>query len=145
MTSRVRRGDGGSTLLLFPAAMLVVMLLSAIAVDLSRAHEAQIELERAVHAAADDAVALIDIAHLRSTGAVRLDLEAARREVARSIASAELLGRPASPAVVEPGPRTNTITVRASRRVRPLFGAALPGVEDMTVSSSVTAELHVRE
>ena len=68
------RPERGSTLLLFPAAILVVMALSAIAVDLSVQHGAQRDLRRVVHAAADDAAASIDLDLLRETTKVDFEL-----------------------------------------------------------------------
>lgn len=49
------RGEGGSVLLLFPAAVLVVLILAAIAVDASVAFQAQREVADATTAAANDA------------------------------------------------------------------------------------------
>jgi Flp pilus assembly protein TadG len=138
-----RRGELASTLLLFPAAVLVVMILSAIAVDMTRLHTAQAELENTVDAAADDAASMIDLGWLRTTGEVRIDPEAARRVAERTVAEEALVGAPGGPVEVRLGPRPGTITVVASRRVHRLFGAALPGVAEWsTVTASAVAELH---
>jgi hypothetical protein len=142
--SLTRRGDRGSTLLLFPAGVLVVMLLSAIAVDMSQLHTAQVDLETAVQSAADDAASMIDIDALRSTGQVSIDLEAARRTVADDLATASLTGSPGVVSV-ELGPRPDTLVVVATRHVRRLFGSAIPGVaRTVTVQTHVTAEIRVR-
>jgi Flp pilus assembly protein TadG len=146
MTIRARhtRSDLASTLLLFPAAALVVMALSAIAVDLTRLHTAQGELENAVDAAADDAASMIDIGWLRTTGELRLDEQAARRVAIRTIDGEALIGSPVGTVEVTVGPAPGTVRVVASRRVHRLFGSALPGVAEWsTVTASAVADLHV--
>jgi Flp pilus assembly protein TadG len=137
------RGERGTTLLLFPAAVLVVMLLSAIAVDMTQLHTAQVDLDDAVHAAADDGAAMIDIDLLRSTGQVAIDLDEARRTIDADLGDASLTGAPGAIAVT-PGPRPGTLRVSASRHVRRLFGSVLPGIDrTVTVSVTVVAEIRV--
>jgi hypothetical protein len=138
-----RRNERASTLLLFPAAVLVVMLLSAIAVDMTQLHTAQVDLEDAVHAAADDGAAMIDLDLLRSTGDLAIDLDAARRTVDADLLDASLTGTPGTIAVT-PGPRPGTLRVSATRRVRRLFGSVMPGIDrTVTVSATVVAEIRV--
>jgi hypothetical protein len=138
-----RPGDRASTLLLFPAAVLVVMLLSAIAVDMTQLHTAQIDLDDAVHTAADDGASMIDIDLLRSTGAVAIDLDAARRTIVADLDDASLTGAPGR-VTVTAGPRPGTLRVIATRRVRRLFGSVVPGLDPtITVSATVIAEIRV--
>jgi hypothetical protein len=137
------RSERGSTLLLFPAAVLVVMLLSAIAVDMTQLHTAQVDLDDAVHMAADDGAAMIDIDLLRSSGQVAIDLDAARRTIVVDLGDAPLTGAPGTVAV-SAGPRVGTLRVTATRRVRRLFGSVLPGIDrTVTVSATVVAEIRV--
>jgi hypothetical protein len=138
-----RRSERASTLLLFPAAVLVVMLLSAIAVDMTQLHTVQVDLEDAVHRAADDGAAMIDIELLRSSGAVAIDLDAARRTIVGDLRDASLMGAPGSVEVTA-GPRAGSLRVTATRRVRRLFGSVLPGIDrTVTVSATVVAEVRV--
>jgi hypothetical protein len=138
-----RRSERASTLLLFPAAVLVVMLLSAIAVDMTQLHTAQVDLDDAVHMAADDGAAMIDIDLLRSSGEVAIDLDAARRTIVGDLADASLTGSSGTVEVAA-GPRPGTLRVTATRRVRRLFGSVLPGIErTVTVSATVVAEIRL--
>jgi hypothetical protein len=119
------------------------MLLSAIAVDMSRLHTAQVDLADAVHSAADDGASMIDIDLLRSSGVVAIDLEAARRTIVADIGDAALTGDPGTITVTS-GPRPGTIRVFATRRVRRLFGSVVPGIDrTLTVSATVVAEIRV--
>jgi hypothetical protein len=119
------------------------MLLSAIAVDMTQLHTAQVDLDDAVHAAADDGAAMIDVDLLRSSGDVAIDLEAARRTIVADLGDASLTGEPGT-ITVTPGPRPGTLRVSATRRVRRLFGSVLPGIDrTVTVSATVVAEIRV--
>ncbi|MFV0317955.1 MAG: hypothetical protein ACK5O2_13475 [Microthrixaceae bacterium] len=69
--------------MLAPALVLVVLVLGAIAVDLSLAHTARRSAYRSLSAAADDAAGMIDQVEFQRSGIVRLDPQAARR-VARA-------------------------------------------------------------
>ena len=72
-------GDSGSTLLLVPAATMVVLALAAIAVDLSMLHAARRDLVAAAGRAVDDAVMSLDQAGARRGEFDRLDEVRARR------------------------------------------------------------------
>ena len=124
------RHERGSTLLLFPAAVLVLMVLGAIAVDLGSVYAAGRTLVREVGGGADDAAARLDIAHLRATGDAVIDLDAARRSVLADLALDPLPGRPAGPVVVALGAPPDTIVVEAARDIPHVFGRAVPGVPD---------------
>ncbi|HKY14891.1 MAG TPA: pilus assembly protein TadG-related protein [Microthrixaceae bacterium] len=135
--------ERGSTLLLFPAGILVVMLLSAIAVDLTVVHTARRELQRAVNAATDDAAALLDLDRLYSDGAIAIDLADARRSVEADLAALPGI-RVVSTSVVA-GPEADRIEVRVVGEVDHIFGRALPGVPATErVVASVAAVLKVR-
>lgn len=72
---RGRRGDGGSVLLLVPAAVLVLVILGAIAVDFAIAFLGQRELAGLASAAANDAAtaALSDQRFYRGTAGAGID------------------------------------------------------------------------
>lgn len=126
--------EAGSVLLLFPAAILVVVVLAAIAVDSAIAFLAQREVANAVTAAANDAAG-----EGVSNGAFyrggRVDLDGATVEqLATERVMAALDGDrfrdvqvgvtvhpPASPGC------PSEVEVEATARVATLFAAALPG------------------
>lgn len=86
-----RRSERGSTLFLFPAGLLIVLLLGAIAVDLGNVWLQQRRLADAADAAANDAVTYaIDQSVLRSDGEVVLDPDRVREVVAVSLAGHDL-------------------------------------------------------
>lgn len=132
-----RSDDRGSTLLLFPAAVMVLLLLAAIAVDLSSLHLARRELSRAASQAADDAAAMIDRAEARRTGRTTIDHAAAERVVRYEMRVAHLPGPLAGDPQVTVDDRTGTVTVVASIDVEPVFGTAVGrGSERITVRAS---------
>ncbi len=126
----MRAAERGTTLLLVPAAVLVLMVLGAIAVDLSLLGGARRDLIRSVGAIADDAAARLDIDRLRSGAPIAIDEVAARDQIMRDLASADLPGRPDGPPRIEAGSEPGTIVVEVTRRVRHVFGRAVPGVPD---------------
>ncbi len=137
-----RRRDRGSTLLLFPAGVLIVMMLSAIAVDLSMIHSGQRDLQRVVHSAADDAASDIDIDLLRRTGQISIDLEAARRSVTNRLRTVPAAVDSVTSIRVDAGPRPNTLRVTVVATIRHVFGRAVPGVpETETVRTTVVSEI----
>jgi Flp pilus assembly protein TadG len=129
-----RRPERGSALLLFPAAILIMMALAAMAVDSSIAFLAQRELANAAAAAANDAAsrAVSDASFYQQD---RIELSAATVEqvaVDRVFSlvdtsrhhnlsvDAEALG-PTAPGCAW------TVRVTATSRVDGLFGRAMPG------------------
>lgn len=133
-SARRGRGDGGSSLLLVPAGVLIVFVLGGLAVDASAVHLAQRELlDAAASAASDAAGAGIDTATLRATGVLRLDPARARTAAERSLAGQGLAGLDPASVQVEVDPTAATVTVRASRRTRHVFAPALPGSDRSTV------------
>jgi len=122
--------EHGTTLLLVPAATLVLIILGAIAVDLSTIHLARRELVRVVAHAADDGASMVDTDHLRRTGGVRLDPAAADRVARAQIFAAELPGRLIGRPTVELGTEPTSIEVTATLEVDHLFAAAIPGAPD---------------
>ena len=121
-------------LLLFPAAVLIVVVLAAIAVDAAVAFLGQREVANAVAAAANDAagVGLENQAFYRE-GAIDLDPAAVVRMAEQRVRAVLDAGRFHALEVevsVAPSGRTGCpprVQVRASARVDALFANALPG------------------
>lgn len=138
-------GPRGSTLLVFPAALLVVVVLAAVTVDLARIHLAQRAVTDAAAAGANDAAtAGLDLAALRRTGAYRIDPARAARVAERTVAGHGLTGVDAvSVRTTLTGPAE--VRVSVSARVPPGFAAALPGwAGRSTVTGRATAGVVVR-
>lgn len=120
------RRERGSVLLLFPAGLLVTIVLASVAADAAVVFEAQCRLANAVAAAANDA-AVEGLANGRfyRQGAVGLnDAEASRIAVEEVTAGlGGRMGNVSTRAVVN-GP---TVTVDASADVARIFAVAVPG------------------
>ncbi len=124
----------GSTLLLFPAAVLIMVALAAMAVDSAIAFLAQRELANATAAAANDAAteALSDRSFYESNS---LELSPAAVEtlaVARVLQLVDRTRHHGLSVRAEAVPPAGagcawTVRVRASSRVDELFGRAMPG------------------
>ena len=114
--------------MLMPAAVLVLLVLGAIAVDSAVVFLAQRELVNAAAAAANDAAAeALDDAALYQRGAVAVDPARA------ALVAAQALAARAPAGVVLTGPplvrvRAGQVCVRVEGRVERVFGRALPGV-----------------
>ena len=129
-----RRPERGSTLLLFPAAILIMMALAAMAVDSSIAFLAQRELANAAAAAANDAASeAVSDASFYQQG--RIELSAATVEAVAVDRVISLVDRSrhhnltvdaqALPPTAPGCPWT--VRVTASSQVDALFARALPG------------------
>lgn len=138
------RRERGSVLLLFPAALLVILVLASIAADAALAFEAQRELANAVAGAANDAaVQALANGRFYRQGAVGLnDGEAGRLATAEVAAAA---GGGIRNLAVTTSVTGNTITVMASGTVNKLFAPTIPGasrVARVTARSTARAEEH---
>jgi Flp pilus assembly protein TadG len=129
--------DRGSVLILMPAAVLVLVVLGAIAVDLSVAFLGQRELANAAEAAANDVAGTIDAARFRSTGAVVIDCAQADA-VAHAAFRARLAGWMQAADVTVTSCAGNTVTITAAGRVGYIFARAIPGAPH-TASVQATA------
>jgi len=114
--------ERGSTLLLFPAGVLVLLVLAAIAVDLSALHLARRELHRAASVAADDAASMIDRDATHRTGHTVLDPEAAERVVRFELGTTRLPGRLVGRPDVRVDVAAATVEVTVSMELDPTFG-----------------------
>lgn len=81
------RGEAGNALLLFPAAVLVLVILGALAVDLGVAHLAQRDLANLSAAVANDIAAALDQESFYVEGETRIDPDLAERILDAAIAA----------------------------------------------------------
>ncbi|MGI8776539.1 MAG: hypothetical protein ACR2LJ_03950 [Acidimicrobiales bacterium] len=146
------RAQRGSVLLLFPAAVLIVIVLAAIAVDSAITFLGQREVANAVVAAANDAAGEgVGNQVFYTAGRVDLDASTVRQLAADRVTAALDAGRfhdlavdvtVSTPAAAGCPPR---VRVHASARVSTLFAAAIPGgpgdraVEATAVASPLRA------
>ena len=128
--------------MLVPAGVLVVVLLGAVAVDLSSAHLAQRRLVQVTERAADDAAGMLDRDTLRAGGPVRTNPGAARELVRVHMQSLEVPGLEHRWVDVTVSPGGNEVRVRSGATVRRLFGRGLPGVAPTyQITARATARL----
>lgn len=123
--------------MLMPAAVLILLVLGAIAVDSASVHLAQRQLADAVSAAANDAAgsAIADSSFYQH-GDVILDASRAASVAAEAFAAAWPAGRTGAIAAVSPPSvqvQDNQVCVSAQARVRHIFARAIPGVAHDTV------------
>jgi hypothetical protein len=121
-----RVNERGTALLLYPAGVMVLMVLAAIAVDFSVVRMARQELLATAQASADDAVAMVDDVSLRAGDRLVIDLPRARQLVAEEFRAADLSCRTVS-ASADLGPRPGTLVVTATCDVAHFFARAIPG------------------
>ena len=133
-----RRPDGqrGSTLLLFPAALLIMVALAAITVDSAVAFLAQRELANATAAAANDAAtrglseeAFYERDSIELSSDAVEDVAVARVLQLVNGARHHDLAVQAVASAPAAGCSTWTVRVTASSRVDELFGRAMPGAD----------------
>ena len=133
--ARARGPDRGSVLLLMPAAVLVVLVLGAIAVDAAVAFLAERELAGAAAAAANDAAtAGLDEVALRQGAAYRLDPSLVEAAVAASL-DAQGLPPGTSVSIAVEG---DEVRVTLAAEADLVFSPSIPGAPD-TVAVSATA------
>ena len=83
---RTRTSDRGTVLLMFPAALMVMVILGAIVIDVGYTTIRGRELRAVAASAANDSLAALDIAVLRATGDVVINKSTAHTIVAQAIA-----------------------------------------------------------
>jgi Flp pilus assembly protein TadG len=134
-------------MMLMPAAVLVVMVLGAMAVDLSIVHLGEREVSAAASAAVNDAVtAGLDQDAFYGTGTYALDPALVTDTIATSLAAQEQSGHHLR---VVSGPHLSdadgdgapdTVTIRVRMTVEYVFAKSIPGVADTTtVEAEATA------
>lgn len=131
--------ERGSVLLLMPAAVLVVVILGAIAVDRAIIFEAQRDLVSTAQAAANDAASGLDLDRLHRDGEVDADTVLIGERI-RATTAAAPPGTTLEWEVVG-----TTVRVRARREVRLLFAPAVPGAHaTVEVTAVAIAEMRRR-
>ncbi len=128
-----RSGDRGTAMLLYPAGVMVLLVLAAITVDLTLVRSARQELHSVLQVAADDAAGAADPDRLRAGDHLTVDLARARRIVAADLERTDLPGDLTGPVQVTAGDDLGEVRVEASMEVPSVFIGALPGVADRTV------------
>lgn len=144
MTTRSNAAQQGSTLLLFPAALLIMLTLAAITVDSAIAFLAQRELANATAAAANDAAtrALSDRAFYENDS---IELSPSEVEAVAEDRVLRLVDRFRHHGLVVSAEATPagcswTVTVTASSTVDEVFGQAVPGSDgQVAVRATSTA------
>lgn len=134
-----RRGDRGSVLMLMPAGMLLMLMLGAIAFDLSLVFLRQRQASSlAVDVANDVATAALDEEAIRRDGEFVLDPDRAA-ELGFQLVAASDLGELIEDVEVQVvGP--DEVTVRVVVQVDYVFARAIPGASDgTTVTAAATA------
>ena len=130
------RSEGGSALVLVPAAVLVLVVLGAIAVDSAVAFLGQREVSNAAAAAANDAAAAaLSDAAFYGSGSLRVDAAAARAVAGRAVAVRLSRGVEVVGVDVEVAGPSVCVTVRG--RVPYVFARSLPWVSS---SAEVTGQ-----
>ena len=124
-----RAPDRGTVLLLFPAAALVMVVLGALVVDVTLSHVRAKELEAVASSAANDALAALDVGHLRSTGELRIDDRRAAVIVHQSVAAGPL-----------PSATVDAVTV-TSVGGRPVIAVTLTLVVDLVMAPALPGDL----
>jgi len=141
---RGRESERGSVLMLVPAAVLVLLVLGAIAVDSAVVFLAQRDLTNRTAAAANDiAGAATSDASFYGEGRVAVDAGVARRYIAAAFAPSL---RPDGYVSWTPELRVlsdRTVEVSATAEVRYVFASAIPGARHTaTVSARSVATAH---
>lgn len=137
--SRGRRGtERGSALMLMPAAVLIVIVLGALAIDRAVIFGAQRDLVATAQAAADDGAGAVDLGVLRG-GAVELDEAQVDRVVAAAAARSD--GVVASGWEIQ----GDTLVVRLERRVELVFTGGVPGAAGTHLVRATARSVLVRQ
>jgi hypothetical protein len=130
-------GDRGSSLMLMPAAVLVVLILGAIAADFSHVHNRKRELIAVANSIAQDAATYgLDVDSLRETTGTGLpyDDQRLKEVIDTSIAAHTNPDRPIQfgdyKVVRDTTADTVTVTVTLRDDVEYVFAKAVPGVDD---------------
>jgi hypothetical protein len=128
--------------MLWPAAVLIVLLLASIAFDFSLILLGRRELRWAAESAANDAATFgIDQEEFRRTNEIRFEPDRLEEAVARSIHARDLRFELVGEAEVGIVPGSDQVRVTLTARVPYLFADAFPGLPDSELVT-VTAQAH---
>ncbi len=137
--------DRGSVLMLLPAAFMILLVLGAIAVDLTAIRVGQRSLLSSATDAANDAVTVgLDESAFRAGEGYRLDPERVRSAVYGVLFAKGILNHlTETPVIVIHPDRSVTVSLRG--RVEHIFARALPGASDpVPVHAEATAHVVTR-
>ena len=139
------RNDRGSVLMLMPAAFLILLVLGAIAVDLTAIRVGQRSLLSSATDAANDAVTVgLSEDSYRSGEGYRLDPDRVRNAVYAVLYAKGILHRLTSPPAITIHP-DRSVTVELRGKVDHIFGRALPGASNpVPVRAGATARAITR-
>ena len=146
MPALKRADERGSVLMLLPAAVMIVLLLGAIAVDAAIAFLGEREALSLASAAANDAAAAaLDQDRFRATGEFSLDHDRARRIVEATLASSSSELDDVSVEITFPiVDGTEGVRVEITGSVEYVFAKAIPGAPHrIEVEASATAVARV--
>lgn len=132
--------ERGSVLALMPAAVLIFIGLGSLSVDAGIAFLAEREAANLAASIANDAVTqAVDVAHLQSTGELRIDASAVDAIAAGALARSGL-AHLRDLRVVADVVGTDLVVVEVEASVRSLFARALPdGLEERAVGATAEA------
>lgn len=135
------RAERGSVLMLMPAAVLIMVVLGALAVDSAVIFGAQRDLVATAQAAANDAASLgVDIDRLRGDGEVEVDLA----EMDRAVTLAMSVAPPGTQ--LDWWVQGDEVVVELRRDVTLIFSPAAPGSRRTeTITARASAELRLSE
>lgn len=135
---RRRSEDRGSVLVLVPAGFLVLIVLAALAVDSAVAYLGQQQLHDALAAAATDSVtAGLDNGAFYGQGRLTLDIRTTELSVCESLAAQNVSGL--HDLQVWMAVDGDAIRLEGRARVEEVFGRALPGQSQRSVSAAASA------
>jgi hypothetical protein len=131
--------------MLMPAAFLILLVLGAIAIDLTAIRVGQRSLLSSATDAANDAVTVgLDEDAYRSGGGYRLSPERVRNAVYGALYAKGILHRLTSAPTITIHP-DRSVTVELQGTVEHIFGRALPGASDpVPVRAGATAKAATR-
>lgn len=144
MPTGAQADERGSALMLMPAAVLVLVVLGAIAVDSAVVFASQRRLVATTQAAANDAVGYgFDRPRFTATGERRLDRQRCEQAVVDTLEANEVVLD--GPARVEVDEVAGIVTVAVAARAPQVFSAGVPGgADDVAVTATATARLNDR-
>lgn len=137
---QARRRDGGSVLMLMPAAVLIVLLLGAIAVDSAIVYLGQRQAYNVAFDAANDAAgAGFDLDAARTSGDIVYDPERVEALAVQAVAAAGIDDLELVSAEID----GTGVVVTVRRTVQHLFVQALgdPGHDVLTISARAEGEV----
>lgn len=137
-------GDAGSTMVLVPAATLIVVVLGALAIDLSQLFLAKRQLLDAAASVANDAVGAGAVPGLGGFSDPTLDPQRVINTAYLSLLAQQVAGLDPSSVRVTTNPAANTVTVELAADVDRFFGKALPGSRRTRLTARATALGHAR-